>query len=182
MVTHSTLRPLRDMPESLVGYLNLTSAVLALISGAVVLGMLKGTRAHIRAGRSYLACMIAVNISALAIYRITGEFGAFHALALISLGSVLAGFLVARYGGHGWIFGHAFIMLWSYVGIVAAAVSEAATHFLHWPSSVGVVGASVAVFVAGGLLVHTRGARAASRIAGIRNPSESDGVSQAAGD
>ena len=182
MVTYSTPGPLRKMPESFIGYFHLAAALLALLGGAMVLGLRKGTAAHIRAGRSYLFVMIAVNVSALLIYRTTGSFGAFHMLALISLGSVIAGLVTVRYGGHGRVVRHAFIMMWSYVGIVAAAVSEAATHFLHWPSSVGVIGTSAGVCVLGGLLIHTRGSRVALSISRDVNPHYSRGVPQAAGD
>jgi len=141
----------------MLGYIHSFAAATAVLGGAAVLARPKGTRAHVLAGRLYLWSMVALNISALGIYRITGSFGPFHFGALLSLATVAAGVLLLRSSKVGGVHGHAYCMLWSYLGLLAAAVSEFATHVLYWPASSGVIGTSLAVFVVGGVLVHRHG-------------------------
>jgi uncharacterized membrane protein len=153
---------------STLGLFHTLAAVAAIVIGGVVLCGKKGSRSHVRYGRVYVSAMALLNISALGIYRITGEFGPFHVGALASLATLAAGFIFLRMTGPtgSGLFGHAYCMLWSYAGLLAAAVSEFATHVLDWPASAGVIGASLTVFVVGGLLIHTLGAAAINRVRG----------------
>src|SRR6185295_9823599 len=45
----------------------------------------KGTMTHRLIGCGYVAAMILLNVTALGLYRLTGHFGPFHALALVGL-------------------------------------------------------------------------------------------------
>lgn len=112
-----------------LGQFHFATALLALASGAWVLLRRKGGTAHRRAGWVYAASMIALNLSALFIYRLTGRFGPFHAAAFVSLAGVIAGVVAARRRrtDRHWFARHYFFMSWSYVGLWAAAVSETAT-------------------------------------------------------
>jgi len=156
------------MPTSITGFVHLFAALLALASGAAVVLRTKGDRTHVATGRLYLVSMVALNVSSLSIFRITGDFGPFHAGALLSLGTLAIGIGAVRRRVRPAIYLHGYCMLWSYLGLAAAAVSEIATHMLGWAPSMGVVGTSLAVFVAGGLIVHTRGAGAIHRVAMAR--------------
>jgi hypothetical protein len=42
-------------------------------------------------GVGYVSAMLIVNVTALCLYRLTGRFGPFHALALVSLANVIGG-------------------------------------------------------------------------------------------
>ena len=140
-----------------LGIVHTAVAVVALVAGAAVLARRKGTRAHRRLGWLYLASMLALNLSALAIYRLFGRFGPFHAAALASLATLVAGLVPARrrLPRERWLDRHAFFMAFSWIGLVAAAASEVATRVFHafWTS---VVAASAVVLVAGAIALARR--------------------------
>ena len=112
------------MIASSMGAAHLAAAMAALVLGAVVIGLAKGTPFHRMIGAGYVAAMIIVNLSALAIYRLTGHFEAFHALALLSLAVLARGVLAALIRRPGWLSIHFRYMAWSYVGLLAATGSE----------------------------------------------------------
>ncbi|HEU0014841.1 MAG TPA: DUF2306 domain-containing protein [Longimicrobium sp.] len=140
-----------------LGWFHLACAVAALASGAAVLLRRKGNRAHRRTGWVYVGSMLALNGTALMIYRLTGGFGPFHVAALASLATVLAGIVPAvRRRPANWVEHHYWWMTYSYVGLCAAAVSEVATRtpgFRFWWA---VVVATVLVIGVGSRLIRTR--------------------------
>ncbi len=146
--------------ESTVDWLglgHLATAIVALAAGLVVVLRRKGTRFHRWCGRVYAAAMLAVNVSALSIYDLFGGFGPFHVFALISLATVALGVITAvrRRPRDGWVEAHAYWMTWSYVGLVAAAVSETATRYLDFDFGL-TVGLATAVVVGTGALLINR--------------------------
>ena len=78
-----------------LGLFHLVTAIVALTAGAAVILSTKGTRRHRQMGWVFVASMMAMNGSALLIYRLFGRFGPFHVFALISLASVAAGTIAA---------------------------------------------------------------------------------------
>ena len=112
-----------------IGQFHLATAIVALVAGAWVLPRRKGTRAHRRAGWVYVGSMLALNVSALLIYRLTGRFGPFHIAALVSLGGLIGGIvpMLQRPRRANWLEKHYFFMSYSYLGLVAAAVAETST-------------------------------------------------------
>lgn len=114
---------------NVIGHFHHAAAWLAIGAGAMVFLRRKGTTLHRRWGYTYLTAMLALNVSALMIYRLFGGFGVFHVAALVSLATIAAGFVpvVRRRPAGGWLEMHAQFMAWSYVGLMAAAVSEAMT-------------------------------------------------------
>lgn len=135
---------------------------LGLAIGALLLGLLvvigpKGTRRHRKVGQGYVAAMIGLNVTALMIYRLFGHFGPFHVAAVISLLTVVAGFISARRRSRDrWVEAHAYWMSWSYVGLLAAAVSEALTRIPESPFWWMVALATAAVIGAGALVIYRR--------------------------
>jgi uncharacterized membrane protein len=112
------------MIASSFGAAHVAAAMAALVLGTMVIGVAKGTPFHRLLGAGYVAAMIIVNLSALAIYRLTGHFEAFHALALLSLALLARGIAAALARRPGWLSIHYQFMAWSYVGLLAAAASE----------------------------------------------------------
>ncbi|HEX8691101.1 MAG TPA: DUF2306 domain-containing protein [Longimicrobium sp.] len=161
-----------------LGWFHTAAAVTALASGAAVLTRRKGTRSHRRVGWVYAASMLALNASALLIYRLFGGFGPFHAAALVSLATLLGGMIpaVRRRPAH-WYEHHYRFMTWSYVGLLAAAVSEVGTRVpgarFWWAVLVG----TAAVIGVGATLIRRREApllapfRAAAARRAARNAS-----------
>lgn len=144
-----------------LAYLHLASALLALACGAGIFSTPRGTPNHRRLGYAYIAGMTVTNLSALSLYARTGEFGPFHAAAMISLATLLAGALPAilRRPRGGWLPVHWEFMSWSFVGLVAAAVAELAFRIpgmAYWPS---IVAGAILVCLAGGVWIYkSRGA------------------------
>jgi hypothetical protein len=82
-------------------------------------GHRKGTAFHRIIGAGYIAAMLLLNASALAVYRLTGHFEPFHALALVSAATILRGIVPALRRRH-----YYSNMAWSYIALLAAACSE----------------------------------------------------------
>jgi uncharacterized membrane protein len=144
-------------PMSPLGWLHTACALAALASGAGVLLRPKGTGAHRRLGWVYVGSMVALNATALLIYRLFGGFGPFHWAALASLATVVAGAWAARRRRPAaWVARHYWWMTLSYVGLVAAAVAEVATRLPGTTFWWAVLVPSAAVLGAGALLVARR--------------------------
>ncbi len=143
---------------STLGWLHTAAAVAALVAGALVLLRGKGTRSHRRLGWTYAVAMIALNATALAIYRLTGSFGPFHIAAILSLASVTAGVIpaVRRKPAGTWVERHYWWMTYSYLGLIAAAVAEVVTRIPGINFWWTVVIASAAVFVVGAPIIRRR--------------------------
>lgn len=143
---------------STLGFIHLIFGILALVAGTAVLFLRKGTRWHRTLGHLYLTNMLALNISALFIYRLFGSFGPFHWLALISLLTLLAGMVpvFTRRPKGRWLALHASFLNGSYVGLVAATAAEITSRIPGTEESFGLVvaGTSVVVIVIGGLLIQ----------------------------
>ena len=63
--------------------------------------------------------MLGVNVTALFIYNLAGEFGPFHVFAIVSPTSVLLGVGYARLRRpeRRWRERHAYVMTWTYIGL-----------------------------------------------------------------
>ena len=148
----------------MVAHAHVIAAVAALLLGLIVFLQRKGTRLHVRIGIGYVISMLVMNLTALAIYRLTGKLNAFHIGALFSLATVLAGWIPAlrRKPRDKWLQYHFEFMSWSYVGLVAGAVSEVGTRLPNAPFVGAVVAGSAVVFLVGGILIF----RARSRFVG----------------
>jgi uncharacterized membrane protein len=156
------------MIGSSLGAIHFTTAIVALAFGAIVLGAPKGTPLHRTIGAGYVAAMVILNVSSLAIYRLTGHFEPFHALALFSLATVVRGIVPALRRRPGWVMAHYWNMAWSYLGLLAAACSEIVVRlFLRAGILTGtwqLIGGSIAIailFVVIGMVVLPRLQRAA---------------------
>lgn len=139
---------------------HILSAISALIFGVCVFLTSKGTRLHKQFGYAYFFNMLGLNISALFIYRLTGHFGPFHGVALASLVTLMAGFAAAylRLPQGRWLELHYEFMNWSYVGLVAAGVSEATTRLPSapfWPAVFA--GTFIVLLIGGALITQGRG-------------------------
>ena len=100
----------------------------ALALGLVVIARSKGSAAHRLWGVAYAVAMVLLNGSALAMYEVTGGPNMLHGFAVISLATLVAGWVPAltRRPAGRWYARHAVYMAWSYVGLVAAFTAEVA--------------------------------------------------------
>jgi uncharacterized membrane protein len=103
------------------------AAISALLVGAAVLLMPKGTHTHRVFGIVYVGALFIVNVAALSLHR-ENTFGMFHALAVASLVTITVGLSPLLLGRRSppVIATHAFCMTWSYAGLVAAGCGQLA--------------------------------------------------------
>ena len=113
----------------MLGTIHVVLAIAALILGATVACRSKGDRRHRTLGYFYAISLLSVNVSALSVYEDSAGVGPFHILAVVSLVTLISGFIPAflRRPVSSWLDLHAYFMSWSYVGLVAAGVAQIAT-------------------------------------------------------
>jgi uncharacterized membrane protein len=109
---------------------HVAAASSALLVGAAVLLMPKGTQTHRAIGSLYGVALILVNVAALSLHR-ENTFGVFHGLAVASLVTLAVGLSPLLLGSRSpqVIATHAYCMTWSYAGLVAAGCGQLAVAF-----------------------------------------------------
>ena len=144
--------------DTFLSYLHTINATLAMIFGAAIFFNIKGTRWHKILGYGYVVSMALLNVSAMFIYDLFGGFGPFHAAALVSFITLVAGYIPVyrRKPVKGWLPLHYYLMCWCYAGLLAAAASEALTRLPSAPFTPAVVVASLGIFLLAGWLIHRR--------------------------
>jgi hypothetical protein len=102
--------------------------------------------------------MVLLNATALMIYDLYGGFGPFHVASTISLATVGGGFVPVylRRPRGAWIHLHAWFMCWSYVGLLAAFVSEVAVRVPGLGFGYAVIVATAVVVAGGAVLTYRR--------------------------
>lgn len=137
--------------NSSLGWFHLIMALLAMVAGAFVLAAKKGTLQHKRVGYSYVVAMVLVCGSALGIYNLTGRFGLFHIMAIISSITLALGMiplflkkLPRKYKAV-----HVWFMYYSVLGLYAAFASELSVRVPEKPFFAMVGIATATVFVVG---------------------------------
>ncbi len=147
------------MDYPLLSQVHILAAIVAIATGFVVLRRPKGTRRHRRLGYLYVGSMVTLNLSSFFIFKLTGRFSPFHVAAFLSLATTLAGFVPVflRRPAHGWLDMHLQFMSWSYIGLLAAAASEAAVRIPAYRFWWAVILSSAAIIMAGAIiLAHNR--------------------------
>jgi uncharacterized membrane protein len=104
---------------------HVVAALSALVAGAAVLPLPKGTHRHRVIGTVYVLALVVVNVAALSLHR-ENVFGVFHALAVTSLITIGVGLTPLLLGNRSpmVIATHAYCMTWSYAGLVAAGSGQ----------------------------------------------------------
>jgi uncharacterized membrane protein len=113
--------------EQALATVHVVAASSALIAGAGVLLLPKGTQLHRAIGAVYVLALVLVNTAALSLHR-ESTFGVFHALAVASLVTIAVGLSPLLLGKRSpmAIASHAYCMTWSYAGLVAAGCGQLA--------------------------------------------------------
>ena len=141
---------------SWIGWLHFLGALAALAIGLIVIFNRKGTARHRLLGSVYVILLVTLNVSALSLHR-EDAFGPFHILAVLSLITIAVGvgLLVLTSGPEHLVAAHAYMMSWSYVGLVAAGTGQlTVTLKLNIGSATWVV-ILLTLFV-GGIVIHLR--------------------------
>ncbi len=107
-----------------IGLVDFLAACSALGSGLSNLLAAKGTPQHRLFGYLFVIGMSVINVSALSIYRITGQFNIFHGLAIINLAALVWAMEPFFRKSPGFVQRHARRMPSVYLGLCAAAANE----------------------------------------------------------
>lgn len=139
---------------STAGLVHVLAALAAMVVGIFVLSIKKGTRTHRFLGYLYFYLMLTLNGTAFMLYGLLGTFGPFHVAAIISLLTLLAGFIpvIRRKPKSKWLMQHFTFMYFSIVGLYAAFVSETLTRIPETPFYTMVLIASFLITLAGVML------------------------------
>lgn len=113
------------MPHDTIGWIHTIAAIIALITGSMVLLKTKGTFLHKMTGRVYAISMLIVCATAFMIYRVHGTFGILHFFALVSSITLILGMLPLYLNGYkNPIVAHLSWMYWSVIGLYCAFAAE----------------------------------------------------------
>lgn len=115
-----------------IGAVHFVASLVAILAGAVVLMLPKGTRWHRTWGHAYVWSILLVVVTAFSLYNLTGRLTPFHFAAVAGGVTVLGGMwtVLRRVPRKQWIEAHATWMAWSYVGLMAAFTAETLTRFV----------------------------------------------------
>ncbi len=148
---------MNNFVHSPIGLIHITSAIVAMIAGAVVLLNPKATRFHKRAGYVYVVSMVILNATAFLIYHLYNKFGPFHVAAVFSAITIVGGMLPMFFRKQitGWLHWHYFFINWSVVGLYAAFWAETLVRLVpmaqFWPV---VIAATVGTGITGSILIR----------------------------
>ena len=114
--------------HSYMGLFHTLMAVLAMISGSMVLLRAKGDLQHRRTGRVYSMSMLLMIVSSFSIYNF-GGFSLFHGFSIISFVTLVLGLYPAIRRNGNWFGKHFYFMNWSVVGLYCAFWAEVGVRF-----------------------------------------------------
>ncbi|MEX0289286.1 MAG: DUF2306 domain-containing protein [Flavobacteriaceae bacterium] len=113
------------MPHDFIGWFHTTTAIIALITGSMILAKTKGTSEHKKIGRIYAIAMVMVCATAFMIYRVHNAFGVLHFFALISTATLILGMRpMYLKNSKNRIVTHLAWMYWSVIGLYCAFAAE----------------------------------------------------------
>lgn len=121
---------LNDIIHSNTGWFHFILAILAMLTGTIVLLNKKGTQFHKRTGYVYVVSMLLMNISSFFIINFDG-FSIFHFFAIVSLVTIIGGMIPTIKKKKNWLGYHFYFMSWSVVGLYCAFWSEIGTRFVN---------------------------------------------------
>ncbi|PKD19572.1 hypothetical protein APR41_02910 [Salegentibacter salinarum] len=113
------------MPHDIIGWIHTIAAIIALITGSMILAKAKGTFQHKITGRIYGVSMLIVCITAFMIYRVHHTFGVLHVFAVVSTITLVLGMLpmyLKVYKKPRIV--HLSWMYWSVIGLYCAFAAE----------------------------------------------------------
>lgn len=113
------------MPHDITGWIHTLAAIIALITGSMILARSKGTLVHKRTGKVYAVSMLIVCTTAFMIYRVHNTFGILHFFAVVSTVTLVLGMLPLYLKSYkNPIVAHLSWMYWSVIGLYCAFAAE----------------------------------------------------------
>lgn len=143
------------------GVLHTAFGVAALTCGLAVVLRPKGTGWHRAVGWAYAASMAGLFATSFLIYRLFGGFGPFHWAAVAGAVTLVGGLLPVRLRRprRTWTERHAYLMSYSYLGLLAATGAEIATRLPDVEFRAAALLASLTVLSVGAVVVRRSAGR-----------------------
>jgi uncharacterized membrane protein len=139
------------MNPTLTGSFHATLAALCIVVGAVQLIRPKRGAGHRARGYAFVYAILIADGAAMMLYRFTGAFNIFHVGALVNLILVIAAIVPVLRTPRpaNWKLWHYHFIAWSYVGLIAAALTETVVRLSYpiTPASAWSVAAVVSALV-----------------------------------
>ena len=140
------------MPHDFIGWLHTRAAIIALITGSMILYRMKGDLRHRRTGRVYAIAMLIICATSFLIFRVHGGLGFLHIFAFISTVTLLLG-MAPLYlkKPDNYLLWHLGWMYWSVIGLYCAFAAELFTRLpmiFDWKNSYGLFYALVGISTA----------------------------------
>jgi hypothetical protein len=145
---------MQNIIHDVYGLAHLIAAILALLTGTMVLVMKKGTVKHKRIGYAYFVSMLILIVTAFMIFRLFGGWGIFHYSTLVSIATLLLGMVpiwIKKPTGR-WQYLHFSFMYWSVIGLYAAFAAETLVRIPETPFFAMVGLATAVVMMVGGVV------------------------------
>jgi len=144
------------MALSNIGTAHVVAATLGLLSGAIQLTRTRRDATHRRIGYVYVSAMAISNVTALLVYRFTGGFNIFHALAIYNLFNVSMALrpMLANPRPWQWRRQHYMWVAYSYAGLSAAALTEFLVRVMGMDGWLGAAVGTPPVILIGAVLIH----------------------------
>ena len=146
------------------GFVDLTSAgwvhtilsTVGIVVGAEQLIRTRRDRLHRRLGYVYVSAMLIADGAILSVYRFNGHFNVFHVGAIVNIVMIALAMkpMLATQRPRQWRIKHYLFIAWSYVGLLAAALTE----FVIRTQPMGGGGATIIATVLASTLVAGTGA------------------------
>jgi len=144
---------------TLAGAIHTGLALFGVAVGAVQLLRTTGGAIHRALGYAYVYAMLVADGAAMLIYHFTGQFNVFHVAAIVNFVCIVLAMvpLLQSPRPANWKLRHYYRITWSYVGLIAAAVTELIvrtvrlTHEQGWAVSGG---AAIIVTAIGYVLIE----------------------------
>ena len=141
---------------TVAGWVHTVLASVGIVVGAEQVLRRRRDRLHRRLGYVYVVSMVVADCVILTVYRFSGRFNVFHAGALVNLVTIALALrpMLRSPRPTQWRLTHYMWITWSYIGLLAAAVTE----FVIRTQPFGLGGAAVAATIVSSLLVTAIGA------------------------
>ncbi len=141
---------------TVAGWVHTVLASVGIIVGAEQVLRRRRDRLHRRLGCVYVVSMVIADCVILTVYRFSGRFNVFHVGALVNLVTMAVAMrpMLRSPRPAQWRLTHYMWITWSYVGLLAAALTE----FVIRTQPFGIGGAAVAATIVSSMLVTGVGA------------------------
>lgn len=111
---------------TLAGWIHTVLSTVGILVGAEQLIRTRRDRLHRRLGYVYVSAMLIADGAILSVYRFNGHFNVFHVGAFVNIVMIALALqpMLATPRPHQWRIKHYMFVAWSYVGLLAAALTE----------------------------------------------------------